>query len=492
MNKIISANIHGFIFPIDEKAYEKLSQYLDALRMKINNSETFTDIENRIAELFDHYLKSGVTAILETHVNEVIAQIGSIDEIETEETNNQTTQDTNKQSHKKLYRNPDDKFLFGVCGGLGAYFGISSNLTRIIVFILFFGSLGTFLLVYSIMVIMVPEANTPSEKLEMNGEPVNFENIGKVVNSNIKNAIHNQTPAMKSNLKYISEKVAKIAAAIMLIILFGAAIPTIVTIILSAGTISFVIESMQQYIFLGVQTIFWPLVATFFLFFIPFIHLIYGLFRILLNGKKMFSPIKIMLNSVWIFSFLYLIYVSSTLGRDFSHYSEHIETIQCNTITSDSTLYIQSNHAKFPSSTVYKNETDENSENLGYRMKNHLSNGIELTFAATTEKKPFITLIKKSRGRFTTSQSNAKDIEFHVQVDSNHISLDHLFSLGNHPWRNQKITIVVNVPVGVKVKIDKSCENMLTLDSDEISKEAWSNSEFSEIESTSQGITIIR
>ena len=138
MNKIISANIHGFIFPIDEKAYEKLSQYLDALRLKINDTETYTDIENRIAELFDHYLKSGISAILETQVNEVIAQVGHIDEIEVEKpVTNAPNNESNKYYKSKLYRNPDDKVIYGVCGGIGAYLGLNSNLIRIIVSFLF-------------------------------------------------------------------------------------------------------------------------------------------------------------------------------------------------------------------------------------------------------------------------------------------------------------------------------------------------------------------
>ena len=63
MNKIITANINGFIFPIDELAYEKLKSYLLALRNKIKDQETITDIENRIAELFNIQIQQGKLAI---------------------------------------------------------------------------------------------------------------------------------------------------------------------------------------------------------------------------------------------------------------------------------------------------------------------------------------------------------------------------------------------------------------------------------------------
>src|SRR5206468_2069393 len=99
---------------------------------------------------------------------------------------------------KRLFRNPDDKVLSGVAGGLAAYFNTSSSLVRIIfvapliINIIFgtlhsifwvynheffpnviFGSLtGTFLLTYIILWIVLPEARTPFEKMEMRGERV--------------------------------------------------------------------------------------------------------------------------------------------------------------------------------------------------------------------------------------------------------------------------------------------------------------------------------
>ncbi|MDD5569262.1 MAG: PspC domain-containing protein [Candidatus Pacebacteria bacterium] len=57
---------------------------------------------------------------------------------------------------KKLYRSNTDRIIFGVCGGLGEYFGVDSLLLRIIfIFLTFFGGSG--ILIYLILAILMPK-----------------------------------------------------------------------------------------------------------------------------------------------------------------------------------------------------------------------------------------------------------------------------------------------------------------------------------------------
>lgn len=56
---------------------------------------------------------------------------------------------------KKLYRSQNDRILFGVCGGLGSYFKIDSNIFRIIFIVLAFAS-GIGFLLYAALVIFIP------------------------------------------------------------------------------------------------------------------------------------------------------------------------------------------------------------------------------------------------------------------------------------------------------------------------------------------------
>ena len=56
---------------------------------------------------------------------------------------------------KKLYRSRHDKFLAGVCGGLGEFLGIDPTLVRLI-FVLLAILAGHGILIYLIMWIIVP------------------------------------------------------------------------------------------------------------------------------------------------------------------------------------------------------------------------------------------------------------------------------------------------------------------------------------------------
>ncbi len=68
---------------------------------------------------------------------------------------------TEENQTNKLYRSRADRYLGGVCGGIGQYFNFDSNLVRIIFVILtFFGGLG--LILYIAALIIVPE--NPNEE----------------------------------------------------------------------------------------------------------------------------------------------------------------------------------------------------------------------------------------------------------------------------------------------------------------------------------------
>lgn len=59
----------------------------------------------------------------------------------------------------KLYRSFTDNKMFGVCGGLGEYFGIDSTIIRILFIVGAFLSSGIVVIGYIIMAIVVPKAN---------------------------------------------------------------------------------------------------------------------------------------------------------------------------------------------------------------------------------------------------------------------------------------------------------------------------------------------
>lgn len=61
------------------------------------------------------------------------------------------------QGQKRLYRSGRDNMLGGICGGIGEYFSLDPVLVRLIWVILAFASLGTAILVYIILWVIIPK-----------------------------------------------------------------------------------------------------------------------------------------------------------------------------------------------------------------------------------------------------------------------------------------------------------------------------------------------
>lgn len=199
MKTTVTINLGGFIFHIDDDAYEVLHSYLIALERQFTNEtdykEILSDIESRLAELFTETLANKKDVISKEDVAKIISIMGEPQDFSTED--NQSNQSTKRtmssyQSTKRLYRDPDNRVLGGVCGGLGAYFNSDPLLFRILFIIIFFG-FGSGLIIYLILWIAVPEAVTTAQKLEMRGEPITIENIKK--------AVREEFETVKKNMK---------------------------------------------------------------------------------------------------------------------------------------------------------------------------------------------------------------------------------------------------------------------------------------------------
>jgi phage shock protein PspC (stress-responsive transcriptional regulator) len=82
-------------------------------------------------------------------------------------------------SHR-MYRDPDKRIIGGVCSGIGAYWDLEPWVVRVIFAALALaGGLG--ILVYLILYVVLPEAKTTAQKIEMKGDPVNIHNITESV-----------------------------------------------------------------------------------------------------------------------------------------------------------------------------------------------------------------------------------------------------------------------------------------------------------------------
>jgi len=189
MNKTVNINLAGVFFHIDENAFLKLNDYLNAIKKSFTDAqgrdEIIQDIEARIAELFSEKMKTQKQVVSIVEVEAVIEIMGQPEDYMVDDDIFEDKEPKNSystyQKSKKLYRDKDHSYIAGVSSGLGHYFHIDTIWVRVLFVLLTILSSGGFAIVYLIFWILVPEAITTSEKLEMKGEPINISNIEKKV-----------------------------------------------------------------------------------------------------------------------------------------------------------------------------------------------------------------------------------------------------------------------------------------------------------------------
>jgi phage shock protein PspC (stress-responsive transcriptional regulator) len=191
MKKTLTVNLNGRVFNIDEDAYQLLDKYLRNLRIHFRKEEgrdeILADFEARIEELLSDRVRLGHNVITIAEVESVIAQMGRPSDFgeneddTTEEKAAGSKEDPFADTKKKFYRNPDDKLFAGLCAGIAAYFGWNVVIVRMIAAILVPVTSLWIVPVYLLLWLIVPEAISAEQKLEMQGRPITVENIGKVV-----------------------------------------------------------------------------------------------------------------------------------------------------------------------------------------------------------------------------------------------------------------------------------------------------------------------
>jgi phage shock protein PspC (stress-responsive transcriptional regulator) len=487
MNKTVNINLGGLFFHIDEDAYQKLSRYFEAIKRSLTNSngqdEIIKDIEMRIAELFAEKHASGKQVISLKELDEVIAVMGQpedyrIDNDENEDSKPNFTSHT--KGNKKLYRDKDGAIIGGVLSGLGYYFGIDKVWVRIFFLILIF-FYGTGLLAYIILWIVMPEAVTTSEKLEMTGETVNISNIEKKVRAEFNtvsekfknvnydemgNQIKTGADKIASNAGKVFMAIFNVFAKVLGILLIFTALPILVMLLIgifTLGTSAFVEFPWSEFIQAGNFSDFpvWTFgLLTFFAIGIPFFYLMILGFKLLItNMKSLGKIVNYTLFALWIISIALIVSLAinqmvqySTQGR--------VVTKQTLTMNSKDTLQI-----KFVHNDFYANNVNEQ---IGFRVTQDTSdqrvlysNNVALVIAKTDELLPYLQIEKKAKGSdLAIAKEKSEKIAYGFKFENNQLVLNNYFiSAYKHKFRDQEVALVLYLPKGTLFRVDNSVED---------------------------------
>lgn len=186
MNKVITINLNGVAYQLEEGGYDALQTYLDAAARRLEGNpdkeEIVADIEQAIADKFRAVLGAHKTVINTKEVAAVLTEMGPVED----DAGTAAAQEAKEEGAspgassgratgagssgvRKLYRiYPEGAMLSGVCNGLGAYFGLDPTLFRL-GFVLLAFLWGAGFWIYIVMVFLIPRAKTPVEKAAATG-----------------------------------------------------------------------------------------------------------------------------------------------------------------------------------------------------------------------------------------------------------------------------------------------------------------------------------
>ncbi|UTD14612.1 PspC domain-containing protein [Tenacibaculum mesophilum] len=505
MNKTININLGGFFFHIDETAYQKLKRYLDAIARSLSDdpqgkNEIIADIEARISELLSERITDARQVVNESDIEEIIAIMGQPEDYaEAEEGYSENTSFNYKRntSNKKMFRDGDDKFLGGVCSGLGHYFNIDVVWIRLAFLILTLAGFGFGIIGYIILWVILPEAKTTSEKLQMEGEAVNIDNIEKKIrnefenlSSKVKEGAHdlsdkisnadyqklrNQT---KSGFQDFIDTMGKILLAVfkvfgkfmgvLLIFIAGITIISLLLTLFSVGSLEILNfdGDMIHYppFFYDSAMPKWLLMTfVFFLIGIPFAVLfILGLRILSPNVKRLGIATVLTLFGLWLVSLLAIgfsgIEYFTTHAYDGAHVSKHSitynqeEPLKIRVVNDDNIYYQHSLRNRDNSVSVHVNDKE---------MK--YSNDINIDVRKSETGNAYIEIKKTSEGRKRNDANiNAEAIQYNFKTANNTIVFDAFFiSEYKNMWKDEEIDAVLYIPEGTTVYFEGSSRNFL-------------------------------
>jgi len=184
MNRVITINLNGVAYQLEESGYEALRAYLDhaarSLEGNPDKDEILADIEQAIADKFRALLGTHKTVVITREVSEVIAQMGPVQGDSGAATEAaagakpaggaQAASDagTSRPGTRRLYKISDGAMLAGVCNGLSAYLNVDVSFIRV-GFALLTVVWGMGLLAYILLAFILPEARTSEEKAAASG-----------------------------------------------------------------------------------------------------------------------------------------------------------------------------------------------------------------------------------------------------------------------------------------------------------------------------------
>lgn len=496
MKKTININLGGQAFIIDEEAFDILHRYFEDLKQKFSNEneqkEILADIEARIAEIFTERLGKARAVINEEDVVKVVSLMGRPEDI-AGETDSAPTGSGNKQqdqhfvnygkAEKKLFRDPDNKKVGGVISGLCYYFGWGDpTWIRILILGLFILSFFTHLglgfplaVIYLILLIVVPEAVSSSEKLQMKGEPVTIKNIEKEVRDAMTTAGQSinkmvRDKGTRGRLLDILITIGTLITKVVMLIVLIICVAMMLVLITGFFSLSFLSSSelseithllvSSRYIIMLIN------IGILMVFGIPVLVAMYDAIRFLADSKARNPVLKRIFWAAWFGGIILLTASSWVVVKNFVAANTSIQKVQL-LKPKGGTLRVQLADTLGHALLLHSRDDE------GFSSFIHISgmsgtdygfafSDMKLEIAVSPDSNFYVEKVAFSRGSsITDAARNIQQMRYKFSQTDTTLNLDNRFELPkNGRWRAQHIKLRVYVPAGSRISFADNIDQM--------------------------------
>ncbi len=411
---------------------------------------------------------------------------------------------------KKLFRDPDDKLIAGVCSGIGNYFGINAWIPRALFLLPFlsfisrwghwggFWDIGdvirftfspTSLIVYIILWIVIPEAFTTSEKLEMKGEKVDMNSIKNSVMEEMKTVGKKAEKFGSEASSIINEKAKTVAGDVqnfsrrnrggfgnviaMMARIFAYFVIGCVCLAIFGGLIGVIVAAvkvypLKDYLLTGNSQNFYAWGTLLFFITVPIIGILVWLIRKVTNSRNNSGIFRVTFICLWIIGWICAVLLVTSVSNEFRRKSD---------IAHQEVLLTNPKVNKLIISTVSATEKDFTFKKMRW---NHFDDfedfldedtlkiqNVRIGFVKSEDDSFHVRMLKQSRGYSKEAAASlANKINYNIhQTDSLLILDDGIDINKNDKFRNQTVYVMIAVPVGKQIRVQNDFHHRLYFNS---------------------------
>ncbi len=420
---------------------------------------------------------------------------------------------------KRLFRNPEDKVIGGVASGLSAYFNMPVWLPRLIfafplVIGIFtsilrnafwhfdpfpsvvFGSFGgTLFIVYIVLWAVIPEAKSASEKLEMKGEKVDLNTIKNTIQEDLKGfgaraekwgkdvgekagqwgkefgeTVGQQGARVGAEFSSVSKKGGSSRIFQVLGVLIKGLLLFVAGIIAFALLMAIIFGSIKGFDFVPLKdyllegdlqhSLIWPTIILFI--FIPVLGLFVWVIRRLMKVRSGRHYLGWIFGGLWAIGWVFMILLVTSIVKNFERQVSEKYTINL-TQPSKPTMLVKLGETKgkyYP----YRVFDDHNTDNDEFMMTRDedsmLLKHVSVLVARSDDSAYHAYMIKISRGNsLSDAETKMQKISLEVTQNDTVLSIQKGFAISKESkFRDQRVAIVIEVPVGKKIQFDESID----------------------------------